>query len=57
VRTTGEIPHEHLCQSEVHYQNLWSSFHEAIAIKDRRNPVLQRRCMPSRYWKYLPEIS
>ena len=57
VRTTGEIPHEHLCQSEVHYQSLWNSFHEAIAIKDRRNPVLQRRCMPSRYWKYLPEIS
>lgn len=57
VRISGELPEQHLCQTERHYQRLWSTFHEAIAIKERRNQVLQRKCMPSRYWKYLPEIS
>ncbi len=57
VRTSGELPQKHLCQSEIHYQRLWNYFHEAIAIKERRNPLLQRQYMPSRYWKYLPEIS
>lgn len=57
VRSMGELPQKHLCQSEIQYQRLWNSFHEAIAIKEKRNPVLQRQCMPSRYWKYLPELS
>lgn len=36
-------------------QQLWQVYHSAIAIPERRNPELQRRCMPRRYWKYLVE--
>ncbi len=38
-------------------QSLWRTFHAAIAIETRINPVLQRRCMPARYWKHLPEVA
>lgn len=57
VRSSGELPLQHLCQSEIHYQRLWSTFHKAITIGERRNPALQKQWMPLRYWKYLPEIS
>lgn len=38
------------------YEELWKDFFKAIAIENRLNPKLQRRMMPSRYWKYLTEI-
>jgi hypothetical protein len=25
-------------------------------VTERRNPRLQRQCMPARYWKYLVEV-
>jgi hypothetical protein len=28
-----------------------------MAIKERLNPRLLRRCLPVRYWKHLPERS
>ncbi|NLV24017.1 MAG: DUF4130 domain-containing protein, partial [Deltaproteobacteria bacterium] len=31
--------------------------HRAIVVKDRLNPVLQRRFMPIRYWPYLTELN
>ncbi|MDQ7826616.1 MAG: TIGR03915 family putative DNA repair protein [Candidatus Eremiobacteraeota bacterium] len=34
---------------------LWKTFFESLAIETRENPRLQRRMMPGRYWKYLPE--
>ena len=36
-------------------QDLWKEFFNAIAIKNRINPRLQRQFMPKRYWKYLIE--
>ncbi len=56
VRHYGEIPASRLSEIEQHYQELWKSFHTAIANTDRKNPDLQRQFMPCRYWKYLVEM-
>lgn len=45
-----------LCQEEVFYEGLWKDYFEAVAIKDRLNPKLQKKMMPMRYWKHLTEI-
>jgi probable DNA metabolism protein len=45
-----------LHSQEKHYQELWRIFYRQIAIAGRKNPVQQRRMMPVRYWKYLPEL-
>jgi probable DNA metabolism protein len=42
---------------ERHWQELWKAYGCHISIETRRNPVLQRRLMPRRYWKYLPEVT
>lgn len=34
---------------------MWKDFYRTIAIKERENPRLLRRCLPVRYWKHLPE--
>jgi probable DNA metabolism protein len=36
---------------------LWKRYFAATENQARRNPELQRRLMPQRYWKYLPEMS
>jgi len=56
VRQHGEIPESKLSEKELHYQQLWNSFHTAIANTDRKNLDLQRQFMPRRYWKYLSEM-
>ncbi len=56
VRHYGEIPESRLNEVERHYQELWKSFHTAIANTDRKNLNLQRQFMPRRYWKYLVEM-
>jgi hypothetical protein len=35
------------------WADLWWIYHRAINNEDRKNPVLQRQCIPVRYWKYL----
>jgi probable DNA metabolism protein len=35
---------------------LWRRYFKAAENPSRRNPELQRRLMPRRYWKYLPEM-
>jgi probable DNA metabolism protein len=35
---------------------LWKRYFKAAENPARRNPELQRRLMPRRYWKYLPEL-
>ncbi|MFU8781046.1 MAG: TIGR03915 family putative DNA repair protein [Kiritimatiellia bacterium] len=42
--------------SDVDVQEKWRIFHQSIAIENRVNPALQRRCMPARYWKHLTEM-
>lgn len=34
---------------------LWQDYYKSIAIKERENPKLLRRCLPVRYWNHLPE--
>ena len=37
------------------FRELWRGFYEAIAIKERFNPELQRSLMPKRFWKNMAE--
>ena len=37
------------------FTSLWQDFYKSIAIKERENPKLLRRCLPVRYWNHLPE--
>ena len=41
---------------EAFYQALWRRYFEVVAIPERRNPDLQRRFLPRRYWQYLVEM-
>jgi len=38
------------------WENLWKHYHKTINNESRHNPDLQRRFMPTRYWKYLTEL-
>jgi len=38
------------------WENLWKHYHKTINNESRNNPDLQRRFMPTRYWKYLTEL-
>lgn len=54
--TTEDLKSElTLANEELNWQDLWRTFYENIAIKERTNPKLQRRFMPVRYWKWLTE--
>jgi len=37
-------------------QQQWRVFYRSVAIENRTNPALRRRCMPLRYWKHLTEL-
>ena len=49
----GELP-KNIASSDSYF-DLWRTFFDAISIEDRKNPRLQRQCMPQRYWRNLPE--
>ncbi|MEG1256741.1 TIGR03915 family putative DNA repair protein [Clostridium sp.] len=38
------------------FEDLWKQFYESVNIKERENPKLRNRMMPTRYWKHLTEI-
>jgi probable DNA metabolism protein len=38
------------------WEQLWRHYHRTINNESRNNPALQRRFMPKRYWKNLPEM-
>ena len=40
-----------------YYETLWQEFFRTIAIEERKNPRLQARLMPRRYWKHLTEFN
>lgn len=44
-----------LKEDELIFQNLWKEYYKSIAIKNRINHKLQKRCMPMKYWRYLVE--
>lgn len=41
---------------ERFYQQLWRTYFQAIAIKERINPRKQRQDMPCRFWPFLTEM-
>ncbi len=41
--------------SPSHSESLWRAYFRSVDIPERRNPDLQMRHMPKRYWRYLPE--
>jgi hypothetical protein len=38
------------------WEKLWRHYHKTINNESRNNPGLQRKFIPKRYWKYLPEL-
>lgn len=42
-------------EGDERFDGLWRAYFEAVNIEARRNPRLQARLLPRKYWKYLPE--
>ena len=42
-------------QAETDFQELWKCYFTSVNIPERKNPKLQLRHLPKRYWRYLPE--
>jgi probable DNA metabolism protein len=52
----AEAPGEPLpAEEDEALRRLWRTYFDAIRIEHRVNPRLQKRFIPERYWKYLPE--
>ena len=56
VRSFDIGEHPEFQNEELKYRKLWKIYFDQIAIKERINPKCQKRCMPVRYWKHLPEF-
>jgi probable DNA metabolism protein len=54
-QVTGKLDPSVLATDEQLFQELWKSYFTHIAIKERANPLLHRKLLPKRFWKYLPE--
>jgi len=39
------------------WEKMWKNYHTSINNESRNNPNLQKRFIPVRYWKYLPEFN
>ena len=44
-----------MAEDEKLFQELWKGYFQALSIKERINPRLQRQHMPVRFWMYLTE--
>ncbi len=51
----GSLAPELLAEGEDLLQRMWQGYFAAAAVRERTNPTLQARCLPRRFWKYLPE--
>lgn len=49
--------YEQLKSHEDEYSSLWKTYFKSTTIEERRNPKLQARLMPKRYWKHILETS
>jgi probable DNA metabolism protein len=52
---TGDLNRDMKAENEDSYRKLWKAYYDAINITERKNTRLMLRCLPRRYWKYLPE--
>jgi probable DNA metabolism protein len=50
------VPGHNNSGEKENWEDLWRNYHRVINNESRSNPGLQRQFMPSRYWKYLPEV-
>ena len=57
ITTFGDDDMPSLSGEEMQYRDLWKTFFDNIAIKERKNPRCQRNFMPERYWKHLTEMT
>lgn len=39
------------------YENLWKQYFKSVNIEERKNPRLQKRMMPTRYWNNIVEVN
>ena len=51
----GRLDSSLLDKDESLFQEMWREYFKAISIRERLNPVKQRKDMPVRFWKYLTE--
>ena len=51
-----EQAEELLSQKHDEYRDLWKTFYDTIAIKERKNPLLQRNNMPLWYREFMTEF-
>lgn len=52
---TGMLNESFMDKDEKLFQQLWKTYFNSIAIKERLNPRKHKQDMPVRYWKYLTE--
>ena len=52
----AELDAKMMADDEKAFQRLWRGYFNALTIKERINPKLQRQHLPRRFWKYLPEM-
>jgi len=52
---TGKLDESLMAEDEKLFQQLWKNYFNALTIKERINPKLQRQHMPRRFWKHLTE--
>ncbi|WP_010294503.1 TIGR03915 family putative DNA repair protein [Clostridium senegalense] len=43
--------------NDMFFEDLWKAYYTSASIQSRKNPKLQHRQMPKRYWKYLIETN
>jgi probable DNA metabolism protein len=55
VPETGNLNAGIRSDNENDWQELWRAYFKSIAIKERKNLLVQRNFMPKRFWKYLTE--
>ncbi|MFV0402003.1 MAG: TIGR03915 family putative DNA repair protein [Oscillospiraceae bacterium] len=53
---TDGAPTPKKAEGEEGWTEMWKSFYNAIAIKERLNPKLRRSNCPKRYWQNMPEM-
>ncbi|MDF7667427.1 TIGR03915 family putative DNA repair protein [Orbaceae bacterium ESL0727] len=51
------INSHYLTEDEQFFQHMWQRYCQALTIKERLNPKLQRQFMPKRFWHHLPEMA
>lgn len=52
----NKINQDYLTDDEKVFQTMWYRYCNALTIKERINPKLQRQNMPRRFWQHLPEM-